>query len=240
VSARSLATAVLAICGILAAAGTAPADVIVNYAPVSSPTQNQPIPASSSAAGVTASTLAPTVPLQNFQGVGHPPLVGTVLNVAPINMAPPPTSIDNAFATSTSFSFTVTPPPGKVLDLSSLTFLVAAGGSTGTRETGVRSSLTGSTDLLTTPALGTSFSSETLNLASNPLFQDVTGPVTFTFAVFTPSGNQTLEFQNIQLNGTVTNPPPVPEPASMALWLSLGVFGVRSGWRRWRNRRAAA
>jgi hypothetical protein len=48
--------------------------------------------------------------------------------------------------------------------------------------------------------------------------------------ISTPATGQSLEFDNVNLNGTVTA---VPEPGSLAL---VGVAGA--GWAGWRRRRS--
>ncbi len=76
----------------------------------------------------------------------------------------------------------------------------------------------------------------TASLASNPAFQNIKGPVTFTFAVSSPNGNDTIVFNDITLNGTAV-PIQTPEPSSLAL-LTLGGIAL-AGWRRLRKRHVA-
>jgi hypothetical protein len=237
---RILATAVLALCGVLAAACSARADVIVFYSLTSTGAGGfQP---NSFAAGVSASNITEQSALQNF-ATGHTANGLTGLNASPAPMTHPAT-VDAAFAANDTFSFTVTPPPGFQFNLTSLTFNVVSGGTANfppnQRGTGVRSSLTDGTDLSTsTPvdALLPVLERSPIVSLSSPAFQNITGPVTFTFAVQTPNGNDTIVFNDITLNGTLT---PIPEPASLGLWLSFGVAGAGSVWRKWRNRKAAA
>jgi hypothetical protein len=241
---QRLGISVIALWGVLAAANSARADMIVFYA-LNQPPQSvngAAVPATSSLAGVVAGNLTPDDPLQNFR-TNHVTTVITGLNTSP---APGQTSqtVDTAFQHST-FSFTVTPPAGKEFNLTSLTFNVASGGTANApapRGTGLRSSLTGSTDLLLSPDVSSlplspiTLEAVTASLGSNPAFQKITGPVTFTFAVSTPNGNDTIIFNDITLNGTV-DPITMPEPSSLAL-LTLG-GGALAGWRRWRKRRLA-
>jgi hypothetical protein len=45
-------------------------------------------------------------------------------------------------------------------------------------------------------------------------FQELTSPIEFRLSISTPGTGQSLEFDNVTLNGAVT---PVPEPAALAL-----------------------
>jgi hypothetical protein len=239
-SRRVLATAVVALCGVLLAAGSSRADVIVLYA-LNQPPQSvngAPVPPTTVDPGVLAGALTADDPLQNFR-TDHFTTAITGLNASPAPGLMSQT-VDTAFIHST-FSFTVTPPPGFQFELTSLTFNVASGGTANApnpRATGVRSSLTDGTDLLVVPLSLSpiTVTAANLPLGSNPAFQNVKGPVTFTFAVSTPNGNDTIVYNDIQLNGTLV-PIPVPEPSSLAL-LSLGALAL-AGWRRLRKRPVA-
>jgi len=245
-SIRVLPGAILALAGLLLVARAAPADVIVFYA-LNKPPQSvndAPVPPTSFEPGVGTTDLTQNGspnPLQNFRTdhAGPNSFVGLNASPSPGTM---PSSVDDAFNKHDTFSFTVTPPIGKEFDLTSLTFNVEAGGTTNglTRLTGIRSSLTGSTDLPLSPLISNLISpltphSETLTLSSDPAFQGITGPVTFYFAVQTPNGNDTVIFNDVTLNGTV-----VPEPASLCAWLLLGTLGCCYRWHRGRSRRTTA
>ena len=241
---RIAATAILTLGGLLTAASAAPAGVIVEYPlNTTSPTDFGP---TMTAPGVTASLLTEQGPLQNYSTDHHQNLPGDQLEASP---APTtfPTSVDDAFSKHDTFSFTVTPPAGKAFFLTSLTFNVAAGGTTNgafIRETGVRSSLTDGLDLYTTTGLPggglpTSPVSPMPDVSlSFPVFQNITGPVTFYFAVDTPNGNDTIDFDDIILNGSVG--PILPEPTSLGAWVLFGTAGCWCLWRQRRSRRAAA
>ncbi len=215
------------------------ADVIIFYALNTPPATatGTPVPPTSVLPTVGFTSLTEGGLLQHFE-TDHAGPTLTGLNAAP---TPGQTSktVDTAFSSNSTFSFTVTPPAGEEFDLTSLTFHVASGGTANApdpRATGIRSSLTGNTDLLVAnlPLAPVSTLNETLSLGAG--FQNITGPVTFTFAVSTPNGNDTIIFNDITLNGTVT-PIPVPEPSSLAL---MGVGGLAlAGWRRWRRKQAS-
>jgi len=138
------------------------------------------------------------------------------------------TSFDAAQTGGSTFSFTLDTANGYALDLSSLSFEVAKGGTSGTRSWALRSSVTGFTDLASTVPepnswdLGDTQPNDnlrgvTVDLSALPEFQvDLTGPVTFTL-VYTADGtlNQGLVIDNIEVNGTVVvddTPPPPPPP----------------------------
>jgi len=228
--------------GLLAAAGSAPAGIIVQYPlNTTSPADFGP---TNTPPGVTASLLTEASALQNYSTNHHQSLPGLQLEASP-RATTFPTSVDDAFSSTKLdyFSFTVTPPPGKAFFLTSLTFNVAAGGTTNgafIRETGVRSSLTDGTDLYTTTGLpggGLPTFEVTPNVPLTfPVFQNITGPVTFSFAVDTPNGNDTIDFNDITLNGTVG--PIIPEPPSLGAWLLFGTVGCWCLWRQRRSRRA--
>jgi len=245
---RIVAAAILTVGALLATAGWASAGIIVQYTLTST-----------GAGGFAPTTTTPTVTatnilddrlshslsaLQNFS-TGHS---GTPSSFKGLNVSPAPTtfptSVDDAFNKFDTFSFTVTPPPGHVLDLTSLTFNVESGGTANfpnPRATGVRSSLTDGTDLLLktvlSPPSSPTIFPETLDLSSNPAFQHISGPVTFTFAVQTPNGNDTIIFNDVTLNGSLVA---IPEPASIGAWLLFGTVGCWCLWRQRRLRRAAA
>ena len=94
------------------------------------------------------------------------------------------------------------------------------------RETGVRSSLTDGLDLYTTTGLPggglpTSPVSPMPDVSlSFPVFQNITGPVTFYFAVDTPNGNDTIDFDDIILNGSVG--PILPVQPGLGVWVLFG------------------
>ncbi|MGB7156494.1 MAG: PEP-CTERM sorting domain-containing protein [Tepidisphaeraceae bacterium] len=130
------------------------------------------------------------------------------------------------------FTFTVSADAGNELDLSSLTFNVAQGGGTaGTRDYEIRSSLDGFATSLTgivpIPTVRPTFTPVTLDL-SGAQFQNLTSPLTLQVRYFTPGVLQNVDFDDIVLNGTVAV---VPEPNALAVLVTAG------GWMLRRRRR---
>ncbi len=112
------------------------------------------------------------------------------------------------------FSFTLEPDTGYVMNLDSLQFKASRGGASTPRGWVVRSSLDGyatNIDSADIPTQRPTWTDYSLNL-SGSLYQNISGPVTFRFYVYSPAAGSTIEFDNITLNGTV-----VPEPSAWAL-----------------------
>jgi hypothetical protein len=152
--------------------------------------------------------------------------------VMQVNPGTPATNdVDFTFSTNNFFQFTITVDPGLSLSLSNLTFNAAKGGS-GTRATGVRTDLTG-TNNLTAFNVGNTRPNWPASPFNVDLFgfselQGITNSVTFMFAVATPSTGNSLEFDDITVNGAV-----VPEPSVSALvLLGLGALAAICGCRR--------
>jgi hypothetical protein len=165
-------------------------------------------------AGATATAVTGMGTLSSFtieSGLGY--------STSPVLKANPGGTVSNdvstAFANGNYFYFTITPDAGMELDLVSLTFSAARGGSSTPRRTGVRTSVTGTTNLLAADVdtLRPTWSDFSVSL-SGPQFQNLTGPVTFQIAVATPSTGSSLEFDDVTVNGEAA---PLPEPATLAL-----------------------
>jgi hypothetical protein len=132
----------------------------------------------------------------------------------------------DAFTADKFFQFTVTPNVGSPLDLTSLDFLVARGGDSGTRLYEIRSNLTGTTSLAgpveptAVRSGGTAGMDDiSIDLTGYTEFQNLSNPVTFQFAVATTNSTLNLEWDNI----TVTA---VPEPSTYAIFAGLLALGV--------------
>jgi len=130
--------------------------------------------------------------------------------------------VSTAFTNNNFFSFTLTPAPGKWIDLESLSFKAARGGTSTPRRTGLRTSLTGTTNLLAADVttVRPTWSTFNVDLSTYSQLQHVTGPVTLRIAVATPSTGNSLEFDDITVHGSV-----LPEPATLAL-VGLGAAAV--------------
>lgn len=117
------------------------------------------------------------------------------------------------------FTFEVTPDASQTINLSSLTFNAARGGGP-TRGYDVRSSIDGFASTLGTADLLTqrpTFTAVSIDLSGSQ-FSGLTTATEFRVYVYTPSIGSSVEFDDIELNGTVTA---VPEPSS-GLLAALG------------------
>lgn len=146
---------------------------------------------------------------------------GTVgLRVAPGGAPNSSNNVAASFANHNTFSFTVN--LGSGFNLTSLTFNVVAGGASGSRYFGLESSLTGSTNLIDDSNNSSGLAPTSPETITVPLdLLDVSGPVTFTFAVASPNGNESVDFNNITLKGD----PVVPEPTTLATFTVFGLLG---------------
>ncbi len=135
------------------------------------------------------------------------------------------TNVSASFASNNFFQFTITVDPGLTLSLSNLSFNVARGGSSSTRYTGVQTDLTGATNLMefSIAAVRPTWLVTNLDLSAMPQLQNISGSVTFLFAVATPSSGNSLEFDDITLTGSV-----IPEPTS--LWLTATALLALCVW----------
>lgn len=143
-------------------------------------------------------------------GLGYPSPT-----VAQVN---PPTTLTaaDAVAGDEYFSFTVTPTAGATLDLTDLTFDAARGGGGTPRGWEVRSSVDGFASSLGTadiPTARPALTSFSVNLGAAS-FDNLTSAVEFRFYSYSPNSNNSVEYDNIELNGTAALVAMVPEPAS--------------------------
>lgn len=119
------------------------------------------------------------------------------------------------------FTFTVNADAGNELDLSDLTFLVARGGGGTPRGYTVRSSADNFAANLGTADVGTvrpDFSSVTIPL-TDAAFQDLSS-ITFRIYSHAPNAGNSVDYDNITVNGTVSV---VPEPAALSA-VALGTL----------------
>lgn len=125
------------------------------------------------------------------------------------------------------FTFTTSPNAGYELDFSSLTFNIARGGASTPRDYDIRSSLDGfasslSGGIVTINTARPTFTPVSIDLSA-PQFQHVTSPITFQMLYFTPTVAQSIDIDDITLNGSV-----VPEPNSIVSVLTiLGAWMIR-------------
>jgi hypothetical protein len=178
--------------------------------------------------GFAATTTDPAVRASPISGAGPQIFVGAenptpeystqpVLRVNPLGNA---TSAATAVTNNVYFSFTVSPAIEAFMDLSSLTFNTARGGGSTPRGFAVRSSLDNfNTNLFTldVPTQRPTFTPVNVDLSA---FPETNRPVTFRIYTYAPLTGNTIEFDDITLNGTVTL---VPEPTGLCL---LGLGGL--------------
>lgn len=122
------------------------------------------------------------------------------------NPASGTTNASTAVSTNSYFEFSVT-PTNLEMDLTSLTFKAARGGSATPRGWVLRSSIDSygeniSTDTLTTQR--TTFRDYTVDL-SGANFQNLTSAITFRLYIYTQSTSLSVEWDNITVNGTTTS-----------------------------------
>ena len=127
------------------------------------------------------------------------------------------TNVAEAVANDTYFSFTVTPDALMTIDLTSLTFNAARGGGSAPRGFAVRSSLDAFTlDLLTEdiPTVRPDFTPFSVDLTGAE-FDNLTTATEFRIYIFSPLSGNSIEFDDLALNGDIAT---VPEPSALALF----------------------
>jgi hypothetical protein len=141
------------------------------------------------------------------------------------------TSLAQAVTNNKFFEFSIKPEEKYALDLKSLAFDVARGGTSEARGWGLFSSLDGFTSSIATeliPTMDPTFTHVVVSL-DDPVFRAVSDEITFRMYVFSPASGQSVEFDNITLVGIV------PEPSTVVL-LAFGLLGVWAGLGRRRRR----
>jgi hypothetical protein len=206
--------ALLALATGLLLATPAPAQVIVQYNFENTTAASTTAGPSATNANVMGSgTAVGANALQDFAI----PDYGTQVLRAEVNPTATPDEA-SAVAAGTFWSFTVTPNSGFLMNLTSFTFDVARGGAATPRTWYLYSSVGGFTagnQIASAEAMTArpTFAPASVSLTA-PQFQGLTSPVEFRMYISTPGTGQSLEFDNVTLNGTVA---PVPEPAALLL-----------------------
>ncbi len=222
---KSFSVAALALIALLVFGGWAKAETILQYSfgQAGPTTEIAGVTGGDIANGGSLSALLPNA----GDGYGSDP----VLHTNPGTGASQ--TIATAFSTDNYFYFTLTPDSGTTLDLTSLSFNVARGGDSSLpRNYGVRSSATGTADLSSgaVATVRTTWTPITVDLSTYTELQNVTSEVTFLFAVATLSSGNSLEWDDITIEGAV-----VPEPSTFVL-TALGLLGFAFYGRRRKNR----
>lgn len=118
------------------------------------------------------------------------------------------TSEATAVTNSSYYSFTVTPGSGVSMNLTTLTFNAARGGAGTPRGYGVRSSIDAYAADIQTADLTTvrpTFSAISVDL-TGASYQKLTAAVTFRIYVYAPSTGNSVDFDDITLNGVSFKP----------------------------------
>ncbi len=117
------------------------------------------------------------------------------------------TSATLAVTNSSNFSFAITPNAGNSISLTTLTFNIARGGAATPRGYDVRSSADGYATTLGTAAVATTrpnWTAVSIDL-SGASFQSTTSTITFRIYIYAPSTVNSLDIDDIVLNGTVAS-----------------------------------
>jgi len=159
----------------------------------------------------------------------------TVYPTAALLFIPNVSADSTTFATTSAlavsgnrfFSFSVTPNTGFQTSFTSLTFDAGVGG-TGLRGYVVRSSVDGFASNIATANIVTT--RPNLVAVSVPLtgaaFQDVLTPTTFRVYSYTAFNGQTVDYDNVTVNGTTALAVAVPESSTMVLLGLAGALGA--------------
>ena len=130
------------------------------------------------------------------------------------------TSPATAISNNKYYQFTLTPESGYQMTLDSITFDVARGGGSTPRGYVLRSSVDNYTADLSAGDLLTARPTYTpVSVTLGPNFSGVTSPVSFRFYNYAPAAGNSIDYDNIIVNGTLGV---VPEPSSIALLLLGG------------------
>ena len=194
------------------AASAAPAAVVAGYAFTGNSLAPTTVDANADATSISGS---PTVNNQPTSVVTTATNVGYATQ--PVLVASRASSTEATVPANVYFTFTVTADDGSELDLDSLTFDVARGGGATPRTYDVYTSVDNfATSLTGGPVVvGTqrpTFTAASVDL-SGAAYQDLDA-ITFRVRVYAPDPGQSVDFDNVNLNGDVSAVA-VPEPAGV-------------------------
>ncbi|RRJ95233.1 PEP-CTERM sorting domain-containing protein [Opitutaceae bacterium TAV4] len=221
---------------------TATAATLVTYDFENTSDLLAPNPASI-AAGINADTLALNHLANNSYNYSNPANRAITLMPSASEYVQTSYSVSTALTNATYLSLKLTVAPGQTLALDSISLQAAGGGSASYRAFYMFSNLTGftsTTDVILSGRMDYSGSGGTLparttglkdysvsfaSLSSAAAYTNISGGTEVEFRIYiqTDSTGRSLDIGNITLNGTLT-PAPVPEPATTALLLALGVL----------------
>jgi len=172
--------------------------------------------ATQSAAGITAGNVT-NAGLSDFYVTSDGYSSAPVLHVNPASGATTAPADGSGFPVASYFSITL--DSAQLLNIDAVSFNAARGGTSEPRGFVLRSSVTGNQNLYQSDVteVRATFGSYSYNFGTE--FQNINGPVTFEFYIYTPGIGASIEFDNITFTGSV-----VPEPRRMILLSLAGVW----------------
>ncbi len=172
---------------------------------------------------LTPTTLIPTVTASSITNAS---LVsfgasGNLLNAAPANGATGGNNnLPSAISVNSYFQFVVTPNIGQSMSISSVGIDAGFGNNA---SFAIRSSLDSfATDIGAQSNLSATLTGYNYSVSGNPSFQNITSTTIFRVYLHGANNNQTMNFDNVVVNGATVA---IPEPGSLVL-LALGGVGV--------------
>lgn len=117
------------------------------------------------------------------------------------------TNVSTSISTGSYFTFSINPTSGNSFSLTTLTFNIARGGAATPRGYDVRSSADDYATTLGTSDVATqrpNWTAVSIDL-SGASFQNISGSITFRIYVYAPTTTNTLDIDDIVLNGTVAS-----------------------------------
>jgi hypothetical protein len=176
----------------------------------------------------TGNVLSPTtlLPTVTATSISNASLIsfgasGNLLNAAPANGATGGNNdLPSAISANSYFQFTVTPNIGQSMSISSVGIDAGFGNNA---SFAIRSSLDSfAANIGTQTNLSATLAGFSYSVSGNPAFQNITSATTFRVYLHGANNNQTMNFDNVSINGATVA---IPEPGSVAL-LALGASGL--------------